>query len=471
VCFSMRNYFEDVEYRRDILSKWNNLILKSVMIRSRNESKFIEECLQLLIKDLRHLQHDLNSKLRSEKFIHNKLINACQNVFVCQYVCFKLSDSLIDLINDLRSSIVIYQKVNSANFIETFFTDRRYHKNFSFRINQNRRYLSKKKCFVCQKEECWSTKHSKDERETTKQKFKNRFFIRIDHYISEYERTNSSSSYSEEDDYDTDLIDEMKTLIVNLSSLSSLSLFSNSNNLSNAETFMISFDFVQNAEMMITNLANRSLSHYLINNLHICMNDDQTSDVFQTDFKTFSLFDFFVLVHICMKNITIKNIDFFTYIIIDRYTSEMFYDIMIDSKASVRSIVDYEQYLAFIKNIFIDLDHTKTEAVNVQFEIESIFSLESIIIDISIELMKFHVIKTNTSFLLSLADMNCLKVYFNNVENTLFMITKNRDLSMIRRFDHDFLLWKNSYFLHSYITQSFNSYFCYLTDIELRSIA
>jgi hypothetical protein len=48
------------------------------------------------------------------------------------------------------------------------------------------------------------------------------------------------------------------------------------------------------------------------------------------------------------------------------------------------------------------------------------------------------------------------------------MITKNRDLSVIRRFDHDFLLWKNSYSLHSYIAQSFNFYFCYLTDTELR---
>ncbi len=169
VCFSMRNYFEDVEYRRSILSKWNNLILKSIIIKSENESKFIEKCLQLLIKNLRHLQHDLNSELRSKKFIHNKLINACQNVFVCQYVCFKFSDSLIDLINDLRSSIIIYQKVNLANFsetFETFFIDRRYHKNFSsridnfsFRVNQNRRFQnrSKRKCFVCQKEECWFT--------------------------------------------------------------------------------------------------------------------------------------------------------------------------------------------------------------------------------------------------------------------------------------------------------------------------
>ncbi len=41
---------------------------------------------------------------------------------------------------------------------------------------------------------------------------------------------------------------------------------------------------------------------------------------------------------------------------------------------------------------------------------------------------------------------------------------------MIRRFDHDFLLWKNFYSLHSYITQSFNSNFCYLTNVELRQL-
>jgi hypothetical protein len=273
VCFSMGHYFEDVEYKRDILFKWNNPILKFVMIRSENESKSTEECLQLLIKDLRHLQHELNSKLRSEKIIHNKLINACQDVFVCQYVCFKLSDSLVDLINDLRSSIIIYQKANSIiGTFETFFIDRRCHKNFSSRINQNRRYLLKKKCFVCQKERCWFIKHSKDKRETTKQKFKNRFnrfFIRIDHYIFEYKETTLSSSYSE-DDFDTDLIDEMKTLIVNLSILSLIS-----NNYSNVETFITFADLVENgnAEIMITNLANRSLSHFLINNLHINTND------------------------------------------------------------------------------------------------------------------------------------------------------------------------------------------------------
>ncbi len=141
-----------------------------------------------------------------------------------------------------------------------------------------------------------------------------------------------------------------------------------------------------------------------------------------------------------MNDTIMKNIDLFKYIIIDRYTSDTFYDIMINSDASIRSIVDYEQYLAFIKNISIDLNRTKTDIVIVQFEIEPIASIESLTIDISFGIMKFHVIKIDTFFLLSLADMNRLKVYFNNVENILFMIIKNKNLSVIRRFDHDFLL-------------------------------
>ncbi len=66
--------------------------------------------------------------------------------------------------------------------------------------------------------------------------------------------------------------------------------------------------------------------------------------------------------------------------------------------------------------------------------------------------------------------MNRLKIYFNNVENILFMIIKNKGLSIIKRFEHDFLLWKNSYSSHSYIVQSFNFNFCYLIDIELRQL-
>jgi hypothetical protein len=159
----------------------------------------------------------------------------------------------------------------------------------------------------------------------------------------------------------------MKTLTMNLSLLS---LFSNSDNFSNVETFITSFGLVENAnaETMITNLANRSLSYFLINNLHISTNDQALNDL-QTDLKMSHLFDF---VHICMKSIIMKNIDFFIYIIIDRYTFEMFYDIMIDSDISTRSTTEYDQYLALKKSntdSSVDLNSIKADAVNVQFGI------------------------------------------------------------------------------------------------------
>jgi hypothetical protein len=80
---------------------------------------------------------------------------------------------------------------------------------------------------------------------------------------------------------------------------------------------------------------------------------------------------------------------------------------MIDSNASTKSTAEYGQYLACNKiNPTIDLNPFRAEAVNVQFEIESASSIESLTIDTSFGIVKFHVIKTDTSFLLSLADMN-----------------------------------------------------------------
>ncbi len=100
--------------------------------------------LTIIDQKLRHLQHDLESTLRIDDFIHYKLIHACPKISACQYACFKPSAILTDLINDLKSLIIIYQK---AHFIEfsfliefiIYFIDHRYHRNFQSRINQNRR--------------------------------------------------------------------------------------------------------------------------------------------------------------------------------------------------------------------------------------------------------------------------------------------------------------------------------------------
>ncbi len=118
------------------------MTLKTIM--SFNKNKSINECLQLLIKKLHHLQHNLESTFRIDDFIHKKLINACQKISACSYVCFKFSDNLTKLINDLKSSIAIYQK---THFIKFSFSSSSFFSSivviieiFHFEINQNREY-------------------------------------------------------------------------------------------------------------------------------------------------------------------------------------------------------------------------------------------------------------------------------------------------------------------------------------------
>ena len=146
------------------------------MTTSKHQDKSMHECLQLLIKKLRHLQHDLNEEFRIDKFIHNKLITACQEVSACQYACYKSSNDLADLINDLQSSIITFNKshfyeINSYQLQSeiAYYTDRRYRSRRRPSDDLNQSYdrkknnfdramipynAKKKRCFICNRTNC-----------------------------------------------------------------------------------------------------------------------------------------------------------------------------------------------------------------------------------------------------------------------------------------------------------------------------
>lgn len=87
----------------------------------------------------------------------------------------------------------------------------------------------------------------------------------------------------------------------------------------------------------------------------------------------------------------------------------------------------------------------------------------SVFIQIPIGHIKFSIVKTDTFFLLCLADMDHLSIYFNNIDKLL--VIKSTCIPIIHRFDHLFLLWESS--LNFFITQSFNHNLCYLTETKL----
>ena len=91
--------------------------------------------------------------------------------------------------------------------------DRKYHKpgqpNSRFTLHPN----SRKRCFICQKEGCWSTKHTPEERQRSRTRFEQRFDKRIDQYIEEYESHEDGPMEDEEPEQGDDDVDDLNKAI------------------------------------------------------------------------------------------------------------------------------------------------------------------------------------------------------------------------------------------------------------------
>ena len=103
MCNVTRNYFEGEEHRRNMLNRWNTHTLGQVI--QGNKGKSMQDYLQILIKDLRQIQHRLDPDFWKDSVFRNKLITACRGVKACRYVCYMPSKSIPGLINNLKLSI------------------------------------------------------------------------------------------------------------------------------------------------------------------------------------------------------------------------------------------------------------------------------------------------------------------------------------------------------------------------------
>jgi hypothetical protein len=162
-------------------------------------------------------------------------------------------------------------------------------------------------------------------------------------------------------------------------------------------------------------------------------------------------------------NLETMNLDFFTYITSLRYPASTFYGMVIDTGASRQSTASYEQYLAYEKTHSKRIDTSRAGMARIQFGIGSASSIGSVTIKTPIRKIEFHVLETDTPFLLCIDDMDALGVYYNNVDNML--VTPERTFPVIRCFGYPFMLWDES--LESFINGSLNQNPSSLTDTEL----
>lgn len=443
---AVRNNFEGAEYRRGIQAKWMSISLQSVIDEDASVGKSTIDCFEILLKRLRHWYHGLSPELQSNVYMHQKLLLACRDMDACSYACYKPSDTLTGLINDLRSSIITHQ-TRKSNTTTQLMTDRRYFKRDPPRYSNgngisparpgksgyrssstsyrnrpyNSRQSTRKTCHVCRKEGCWSTEHSKDEQEDAIRKYKERLNHRNDRSARAYIMGDESEEDTPNNDSDDDDLDhQMDDLNID----------------DRNDSLFTSFGTAAGAEALTIRLADNSFEHAI------------TASTLVTDVPT----------------------DPFQYTTSPgRYTEDRFYGVVVDTGASKYSTAGYGQYLACKRLYQTNVDTSKAGAVNVQFGIGSASSIGSFVLKTPIGGVEFHIVHADTPLLLSLSDMDRLGVYLNNLKNILVLKSNPvKTLPVARRFGHVFLVWDDS--LHCFISSSLSMTPCYLTNTELRQL-
>ncbi|POS81683.1 hypothetical protein EPUL_006487, partial [Erysiphe pulchra] len=216
----------------------------------------------------------LHSNFCDDMSFQNKLMTACQAHPACSIACSIPASSSVALINNLRSSISTYLAVeNDKNKViinnttrnlvdnnknEQYFIDHQYYSDHTSRNIKNKSSNSRqrapvKRCFICQKSGCWSSRHSAIEREKAKERYNN--FKRVakrqyDQFLVQFE---GKCDY---DDNNNDTEIEIETLITDINKFET----------SGSEAFITEVGAINTTEAseLITKLSDRSTIHALL---------------------------------------------------------------------------------------------------------------------------------------------------------------------------------------------------------------
>jgi hypothetical protein len=416
-----RAYFHTPENHQLYLSEWRTTLLKDVI--ATNPDKDLQWCLESVVAKLQKLHQGLTHNYgSSEGSLAGQLISACQGVEACTSVLIRPASTSEGVASDLRSAVGIYTRCHphpprsynaqshqpysthphsSRSDIpedpggDTFYTDRRYKMNDSFRPRGN--YDSRKprggyrgsykprnhrdkRYYVCDKLGCWSTRHQPDERKNAFQRFQ-----------ATAHDTSASRDYgsflAEFEGVDTGVDDDMDE---NDDAWDAL--------IDASDTFFTDHD-VPHQFLTTCGPIDGKLTTTILNNIATA-HGVTGSDPYETQAPK-------ELPHL------------FTFA--SRYDGDTFQGIMPDTGAAGISTAGELQALA-LKKIFPEstIDTFTAGRYKVKFgDNHEISSLGTIGVETPFGTIHFEVMPTNTPFLLCLADMDRHGLYLNNINNTL----------------------------------------------------
>lgn len=453
-CHNMRNFFEGTEWQRFNLTKWQTYTFSAII--SYNPTLSATEYLCKLCTELDKIKQGLDPAYYGPVHLRENIIWACRGHPALVNGLTSLSADASGLVNRLYTSIVNYEAIHNPSGQQsytqsheedhdTYFTDRQYRRGRpSSRPNQpyNTRqgsYQRRKRCFLCGKEGCWSTSHSQQERDESKKQFTNKHSKyksckRYDRHLQQY------ITHQEVKDIDADCTDDVaqffEELSVDVGTADKDSDF-NLTSESSTEPFFTYFGTFQNTESMaiVSLLANTAFKH------QITFEDDISA---HAKLEPYSF------------NISTSS----------QYNNSEFKELLIDSGAATRCTGGISQFEALqtIDNSIM-LDKGTAGSTSFIFGIGSTLSIGIVNLNTPIEPVVFYIVQSNIPFLLCLADMDKLKVFFNNITNKLIQPGRTLSHPVICRYGHAFSPSFTS--AYSLVTESIYQNPCFLTDVEL----
>ncbi|KHJ30686.1 putative glycosyl [Erysiphe necator] len=175
----LRYQYETEQPQQKDFSEWSTITLSGTL--NQNSDKSLDQYFELMLDNLQNLQLRLAPIYHTQKALRDKIMYACRSIPEFCLACFSPIPILEGVCNQLRSSILIAIELprkpfinQKSNLLVYFFTDRRYHgvKNNSGSFKYSNQQEKPKKCFVCKQPGCWSSKHSKHEREISYENFR-----------------------------------------------------------------------------------------------------------------------------------------------------------------------------------------------------------------------------------------------------------------------------------------------------------
>ena len=265
------------------LIKWQIINLIDVIINNFSFSTF--EYFVKLIENMNFLQRNLKNQFAKIFYLHENIIRTIRNHSTLMTEFVNSSNDVIDLINNLHFSIINYETVHRSfaheNYMqfyndemkndeiknEMFFINRRYQNHRSSYRDRNRSYMKsrnaffrksfkssfqrQKKCFVCEKIDCWSINHIQQKRNDSIKKFENQKFHfqikfdfnkKIHQWIIEYKNENENETIY----FFDNLIINFETYNVDSDWFEKIE-----SNSFNSHQFFISYESLENFESLI----------------------------------------------------------------------------------------------------------------------------------------------------------------------------------------------------------------------------